>query len=93
MCAEHGYKTVGNQSFFHAVLRVRQFVIDAILQNLKRAVSAGVGLFLAIIALEESNVIVAHPATLVTLGYLTKPVPVLILLGSFCRCGYRCLAA
>jgi AGZA family xanthine/uracil permease-like MFS transporter len=64
-----------------SVLRIRQYVIDAIPQNLKLAVSAGVGLFLAIIALEESHVIVAHPATLVTLGDLTKPVPVLMLLG------------
>lgn len=64
-----------------SVFRIRQYVIDAIPQNLKLAVSAGVGLFLAIIALEESKVIVAHPETLVTLGDLTKPVPVLMLLG------------
>ena len=67
--------------FLISVFRIRQYVIDAIPQNLKLAVSAGVGLFLAIIALEESTVIVAHPVTLVTLGDLTKPVPVLMLLG------------
>jgi len=67
--------------FLISVFRIRQYVIDAIPQNLKLAVSAGVGLFLAIIALEESQVIVAHPVTLVTLGDLTKPVPVLMLLG------------
>lgn len=67
--------------FIISVSGLRQYVIDAIPQNLKLAVSAGVGLFLAIIALEESKVIVAHPATLVTLGDLTKPVPVLALLG------------
>ncbi|MGC1823220.1 MAG: NCS2 family permease [Pseudolabrys sp.] len=38
-------------------------------------------MFLGIIALEEAEVIVDHPATLVTLGDLTKPVPVLMLLG------------
>ncbi|MBI2713944.1 MAG: NCS2 family permease [Rhizobiales bacterium] len=67
--------------FIISVSGLRQYVIDAIPQNLKLAVSAGVGLFLAIIALEESKVIVAHPVTLVTLGDLTKPVPVLALLG------------
>ena len=67
--------------FIISVSGVRQYVIDSIPQNLKLAVSAGVGLFLAIIALEESQVIVAHPATLVTLGDLTKPVPALMLLG------------
>src|SRR5205823_15034281 len=49
--------------------------------NLKLAVSAGVGLFLGIIALETSGVIAAHPATLVTLGDLTKPAAILALTG------------
>jgi len=43
--------------------------------------SAGVGLFLGIIALETSGIIVAHPATLVTLGDLTKPAAILALVG------------
>src|SRR5689334_611945 len=67
--------------FLISVFRVRQYVIDAIPQNLKFAVSAGVGLFLGIIALEEAKVVVNHPATLVTLGDLTKPQAVLMLLG------------
>ena len=67
--------------FLISVFRIRQYVIDAIPQNLKLAVSAGVGLFLGIIALEEAKVVVAHPATLVTLGDLTNPQPVLMLLG------------
>ena len=67
--------------FLISVFRIRQYVIDSIPQNLKLAVSAGVGLFLAIIALEEAKVIVAHPATLVTLGDLKNPVAVLMLLG------------
>ena len=56
-------------------------MIESIPQNLKLAVSAGVGLFLGIIALETSGVIAANPATLVTLGDLTKPAPILALLG------------
>ena len=67
--------------FLISVFRIRQYVIDAIPQNLKLAVSAGVGLFLGIIALEEAKVVVAHPATLVTLGDLTNPQAVLMLLG------------
>src|SRR5689334_655028 len=67
--------------FLLSVFRVRQYVIDSIPQNLKLAVSAGVGLFLGIIALEESKVVVDHPATLVTLGDLRKPEPALMLLG------------
>ncbi|MGA7163900.1 MAG: hypothetical protein WBX37_08120, partial [Pseudolabrys sp.] len=41
--------------FLISVFPIRQYVIDAIPQNLKLAVSAGVGLFLGIIALEEAR--------------------------------------
>ncbi|HSL79243.1 MAG TPA: NCS2 family permease [Pseudolabrys sp.] len=67
--------------FLISVFRIRQYVIDSIPQNLKLAVSAGVGMFLGIIALEEAKVVVDHPATLVTLGDLRKPEPALMLLG------------
>src|SRR5215472_16979761 len=67
--------------FLISVFPIRQYVINAIPQNLKFAVSAGIGLFLAIIALEEAKVVVAHPATLVTLGDLTNPQAILMLLG------------
>ncbi|HMF27051.1 MAG TPA: NCS2 family permease [Pseudolabrys sp.] len=67
--------------FLISVFPIRQYVIDSIPQNLKLAVSAGVGLFLGIIALEESKIVVAHPATLVTLGDMTNPRAILMLLG------------
>jgi adenine/guanine/hypoxanthine permease len=67
--------------FLISVVRLRQYVIEAIPPNLKFAVAAGVGLFLAIIALEEAKIIVAHPATLVTLGDLKNPVAILALVG------------
>ncbi|HZQ14520.1 MAG TPA: NCS2 family permease [Pseudolabrys sp.] len=67
--------------FLISVFRIRQYVIDSIPHNLKLATSAGVGLFLGIIALEESKVVVAHPATLVTLGDMKNPVAYLMLLG------------
>jgi AGZA family xanthine/uracil permease-like MFS transporter len=67
--------------FLLSLFRVREYIIDAIPKNLKLAISAGVGLFLAIIALEESKIVVAHPATLVTLGDLKQWPAVLCLLG------------
>ncbi len=66
---------------FISVFRIRQYVIESIPHNLKLAVAAGVGLFLGIIALEEAKVVVAQPATLVTLGNLRHWEPVLMLLG------------
>ena len=62
--------------------RLRETIINAIPQNLKLAVSAGVGLFLGIIALQQSGIVVDHPATLVTLGNL-KAWPALLALAGF----------
>jgi AGZA family xanthine/uracil permease-like MFS transporter len=62
--------------------KLRETIINAIPQNLKLAVSAGVGLFLGIIALEQSGIVVDHPATLVTLGEL-KAWPAILALAGF----------
>jgi AGZA family xanthine/uracil permease-like MFS transporter len=67
--------------FLISVFRIRQYVIEAIPQNLKFAISAGVGLFLGIIALQTAGIVVDHPATLVTLGDLTKPAAILAIVG------------
>ncbi len=67
--------------FLISIFRIREYVINSIPRNLKFAISAGVGLFLGIIALEEAKIVVAHPVTLVTLGDLRNPAAILCLLG------------
>jgi adenine/guanine/hypoxanthine permease len=67
--------------FFISVFRIREYIINSIPRNLKLATSAGIGLFLGIIALEEAKIVVASPATLVTLGDLRDPAAALCLLG------------
>ena len=67
--------------FLISIFRIREYIINSIPRNLKLAISAGVGLFLGIIALEESKIVVASPATLVTLGDLRNPNAALCLLG------------
>src|SRR5271169_4039184 len=67
--------------FLISILRIREYIINSIPRNLKLAISAGVGLFLGIIALEESKIVVGSPATLITLGDLHKPEAILCLLG------------
>jgi AGZA family xanthine/uracil permease-like MFS transporter len=67
--------------FFISIFRIREYIINSIPKNLKFAISAGVGLFLGIIALEEAKIVVAHPATLVTLGDLKAPAAILCLFG------------
>jgi AGZA family xanthine/uracil permease-like MFS transporter len=64
-----------------SITPLREYVINSIPRNLKLAVSAGIGLFLFIIALEQSKIVVAHPATLVTLGDLKQGPAILALLG------------
>lgn len=67
--------------FLLSVFKVREWIIDAIPQSLKLAISAGIGLFLGIIALKSAGVIVDHPATLVALGDVTQPTVLLAGLG------------
>jgi len=67
--------------FLISVFRIREYIINSIPRNMKLAISAGVGLFLGIIALEEAKIVVAHPVTLVTLGDLKNPAAILCLLG------------
>jgi len=52
------------------LLGIRQLIFEAIPQELYAAVAAGIGLFIAIIGLRNSGIVVASPATLVTLGNL-----------------------
>jgi AGZA family xanthine/uracil permease-like MFS transporter len=58
-----------------SVLRVREWIVNAIPRSLKLAISAGIGLFLAIIGLKNAGVVAADPATFVTLGKLHAPAP------------------
>jgi len=59
--------------FVLGVTKVREWVIDAIPHSQKMAISAGIGLFLAVIALRSAGIIVESDATLVTLGNLKAP--------------------
>lgn len=65
-----------------SLTRVREWIVDAIPQSQKMAISAGVGLFLGIIALKNAGIVVASPDTFVTLGNLKAP-PTLLAIGGF----------
>lgn len=60
-----------------SVVKVREWIVNAIPLSMKLGIAAGIGLFLAIIALKNADIVVAHPATLVTLGNI-KTIPVLL---------------
>lgn len=61
---------------------LRRRLIDGIPPSMRSAIAAGVGLFLAIIAMKSAGIVVGSPATLVTLGDLTSP-GVLVSIGGF----------
>ena len=63
------------------VTGVRSWLVDGIPKSMRSAVAAGIGLFLAIIALQSSKIVVDNPATLVSLGDITAPEPLLALAG------------
>jgi AGZA family xanthine/uracil permease-like MFS transporter len=66
-----------------SLFKVREAIVNAIPRSLKFAISAGVGMFLAIIALKDAGVIAAHPATYLTLGNIHNPTTLLAILGFF----------
>ena len=59
---------------------VREQIVHCIPKTLRFAISAGIGFFIAFIGLKNSGIIVANPATLVSLGAFT-PVSSLAALG------------
>jgi len=58
--------------FIISALPIREWIVNAIPKSLKMAIAAGIGLFLALIALENAKIVVANPATLVTHGDLAS---------------------
>ncbi len=64
-----------------SLFKVREWIVNAIPHSLKLAISAGIGLFLAIIGLKNAGLIQGNPATLVTLGDLHQPGPLLAIGG------------
>lgn len=62
---------------------LREKLILAIPENLKRAIAAGIGLFIAFLGLRMGNIIVDSESNLVMLGDLTSPGVLLTLFGLF----------
>ncbi|AQZ94771.1 NCS2 family permease [Halopseudomonas phragmitis] len=67
--------------FLLSIFKVREWIINSIPLALRSAIAAGIGLFLALIALKNAGLVVDHPVTLVTLGDMRQPAPVLAALG------------
>lgn len=62
------------------IFNIRELIVNAIPISLKHAVSAGIGLFIAFIGLQNAGMIVHNDATLIGLGEMDSPT-VLIAVG------------
>jgi AGZA family xanthine/uracil permease-like MFS transporter len=60
-----------------SLLRMREWLINAIPLSLKLGIGAGIGFFLALIGLQHMGVVAASPTTYVTLGNLSEPATLL----------------
>ena len=67
--------------FLLSIFKIREWVINSIPLPLRSAIAAGIGLFLALIALKSAGIVVDNPATLVGAGDMTQPGPILASLG------------
>lgn len=63
------------------VTKVRKWILDAIPTNLKHAIGAGIGLFIAFIGMQNAGIIVDNGATLVSLGDVTHGSALLAVIG------------
>lgn len=66
-------------SFF----KIREIIIDAIPQDLKYAMAAGIGIFIAFVGLQGGGLIVADKSSLVSIGSFTVPTTWLTIFGIF----------
>ncbi|WP_447528579.1 NCS2 family permease [Vreelandella sp. TE19] len=69
--------------FLLSIFKIREWIINAIPLSLRLGIAAGIGLFLAMIALKNAGIVVANPATLVAMGDLSEPSAIYALLGFF----------
>jgi len=64
-----------------SIFKVREAIFDAIPMNLKKAVSVGIGLFIALIGFVNAGIVQTGDGTIMGLGNITDSGPILSLIG------------
>ncbi len=64
-----------------SITGLRRLIINAIPKNLKLAVGAGIGFFIAFVGLKTSGIVIGHDSNLLTLGNLAHPTVLLAVFG------------
>ena len=65
------------------LFRIREMIVNGIPQSIRTAITAGIGLFLAIISLKNCGIVVSNSVTSVTLGDLHEMPAILAIVGFF----------
>ena len=90
ICGQFGYSWQAGLAavFISGVLFIiltatgtREAIVNAIPLPIKKAISGGIGLFIAIVALKNTGIVVGSESTLVTLGNFADPVVLLAVIG------------
>lgn len=63
------------------IFNIREAIVNSIPMSIKKAISVGIGLFIAFIGLQNAGVIVNNEATLISLGSVSNPSVLLALVG------------
>lgn len=66
-----------------SIFDVRETIVNSIPINIKRAISVGIGLFIAFIGLKNAGIVVSYPATIISLGDMTSGGALLGMIGLF----------
>lgn len=64
--------------------KFRVWILQSVPADLRRAISAGIGAFIAFIGLKQMGIVVDNPATLVGLGSFSNPAVLLGVFGMIC---------
>lgn len=64
-----------------ALTPIKDYIFEAIPHNLKLAVTAGIGLFIALIGLSSVGIVVSNQGTIVGLGSFTDPNVIIAIIG------------
>jgi adenine/guanine/hypoxanthine permease len=64
-----------------SVFKVREHIVNGIPHSLRVAITVGLGLFLALIAMKSAGLVVANPETLVTVGDMHNPHTLMAIFG------------
>ena len=54
------------------ITSIRERIVEALPQNIKTAMTSGIGLFITLIGLKSGGIIVSNPDTLVSFGSFTN---------------------